>query len=276
MNVKEKKVGTMPYAHSIHIKQSGFQEEVSVPEIAKPHAAYPHALIYGDLLFLSGVGPREADSISFSPAFERQCGKVLENVEAILNFVRTSHNDVSDIKLVDVAAYFTDLSRKQHFEVEFRKRFPAENPCLTYEEIVALPGKIQIEMKVLAQIVRHNPNGTPPNLIFVGGEQTENPPGDFVEQFDLVFKNLKVDLEREGSALSNVLDVEVYMKDLAHNWRTYNEAYSKHFKTAPRPVRTTIGVKSLPHDWAIQMKATAWTPGHQSSPNESDLIKRSY
>lgn len=250
----------MPSSNPVRVKQPGFHEEISVPGIARPHGAYPHALIHGDFLFLSGVGPREADSITFSDVFEKQCEKVLDNVEAVLKYVYKNYSDVSDIKLVDVVTYFTDLNKRPHFESEFRKRFPMESPVLTYEEIVALPGEIQIEMKVQAQLVWRDSNIENTDLIFVGGDQNEDPPKDFSDQFDLVFKNLKCDLEQRGLALSNVLDVEVYMQDLVNNWHTYNDAYSKRFMTGPRPVRTTIGVRSLPHDWAIQMRATAWKP----------------
>jgi len=249
----------MSYTTSARRKQSVIPEEILVPGIALPHGAYPHALILADTLFLSGVGPREADSKSFSKTFEGQCEKVLNNVGAILKYVRQRYPDVEDIKFVDVVAYFTDLERCSQFKTEFHRHFPNQTPIIDCKEINALPGSIQIEMKVLAQVVRRDMEVNQVNLISAGGDQLQAPPLDFQKQFDLVFDSLTEDLKRQGSHLSQVLDVEVFMKDLADDgrWRTYNAAYDKRFQTAPRPARTTIGVKSLPHDWAIQIRARA-------------------
>jgi enamine deaminase RidA (YjgF/YER057c/UK114 family) len=177
-----------------------------------------------------------------------------------LRHVRKTHTEISDIRLFEVIVYFIDIDRCPYFEGEFRKRFPNENPKVACKQVVALPGKIQIEMKVLAQVQRHDMDAKDTDLVFVGGDQTGNPPADFSAQFDVVFKNLMANLASQGLDLSNLLDMEVYMKDLDKNWLSFNDSYSKCFVTDPRPVRTTIGVAGLPLDWSIQLKAKAWKP----------------
>ncbi len=126
----------------------------------EPVGLYPHARRVGNLLFLSGVGPRErgsksipgvqlnADGEVVSYDIEAQCHSVFRNVRAILE---ESGSDWS--RLVDVTVFLTDM--KRDFEIYNRvyaEYFRDNRPCRTTVEINALPTPIAIELKCIATI----------------------------------------------------------------------------------------------------------------------------
>jgi enamine deaminase RidA (YjgF/YER057c/UK114 family) len=211
-------------------------KEIVVPGIAQPHGNnYPHALAFKDLLILSGVGPREADSKTFSISFEGQCQQTLANVDAILKHARSELG--SDVKMVDVMIYFLDIGGLKYFETEFHKQFPDENPNLDSIEVAALPGNIAIEMKVHARILRQDGVMVKDrDLEFVSTEtrgKSTLPSGDFRSQCDDVFENLETELKRKGLTKSNILEVEVHMRDIhmkPNDWNTYNDLYRTRFE----------------------------------------------
>ena len=126
----------------------------------EPVGLYPHARRVGDLLFLSGVGPRErgtkvipgvvlneAGEIT-SYDIETQCRSVFQNVRYILEDAGSSWE-----KIVDVTVFLTNM--KADFEVYNRiyaEYFADNRPCRTTVEISSLPTPIAIELKVIATI----------------------------------------------------------------------------------------------------------------------------
>ena len=125
-----------------------------------PVGAYPHARRVGDLLFLSGVGPRNPGSNEIpgnvyevsgkvvAYDIEAQCRQVFANVRAVLEASGARWED-----LVDVTVFLTDMARDfpaynrvyaEHF------RDPATAPCRTTLGITALPTPIAIELKCIA------------------------------------------------------------------------------------------------------------------------------
>lgn len=130
----------------------------------KPVGLYPHAKRVGNLLFLSGVGPRVAGSDatdSFVPGleldkngnfitfdFEAQCRSVFENVKAVLE---ESGSDWS--KLVDVTVFLVNMKRDFHtYNHIYAEYFKENQPCRTTVEINSLPTPIAIELKCIATI----------------------------------------------------------------------------------------------------------------------------
>lgn len=114
---------------------------------APPVGAYPHARRVGNLLFLSGVGPRGVDS-AIPEGIEAQTHAVFENVRAILEDSGSGWD-----RLVDVTVYLTDM--KSDFATYNRlwaEYFPHNPPCRTTVEITALPTPISIELKCIATI----------------------------------------------------------------------------------------------------------------------------
>lgn len=126
----------------------------------EPVGLYPHARRVGNLLFLSGVGPRtpgsetipgveldEAKNI-LSYDIETQCHSVFNNIRYILEDCGSSWN-----KIIDVTVFLTNM--KDDFKTYNRlyaEYFKDNLPCRTTIEINCLPTPIAIELKVIATI----------------------------------------------------------------------------------------------------------------------------
>ncbi len=128
----------------------------------EPVGPYPHARRVGNLLFLSGVGPRQKGTKEIPGAvlnekgevikrdIEAQCRSVFQNVKTILEASGSSWE-----QLVDVTVFLTHM--KEDFPVYnsvYREYFPdpATQPCRTTVEVGALPTPIAIELKCVAVI----------------------------------------------------------------------------------------------------------------------------
>ncbi len=137
---------------------------MSTPQGPKPVGLYPHARRVGQLLFLSGVGPRVAGSdatdsqvpgltldkngnyLAFD--FEAQCRNVFLNVRNILE-----SNGSRWEQLVDVTVFLTDMKRDFHtYNRIWAEHFPENAPCRTTVEIKSLPTPIAIELKCVAVV----------------------------------------------------------------------------------------------------------------------------
>ena len=127
---------------------------------AEPVGPYPHARRAGDLLFLSGIGPRErgmttipgvtldATGAVIARDFDAQARAVFANVRAVLDAAGADWSDV-----VDVTCFLTHLT--DDFAALNRiwaEQFPdeASRPCRTTVEVSRLPTPIDIELKVIA------------------------------------------------------------------------------------------------------------------------------
>ncbi|MGE7139077.1 RidA family protein [Luteibacter sp. NPDC031894] len=123
-----------------------------------PVGAYPHARRVGQLLFLSGIGPREpatnaipgnvmdADGNLLSYDIEAQCGQVFANVRAVLEASGARFED-----LVDVTVYLTDMAHDfATFNRLYAEAFAGVDACRTTVEVNALPTPIAIELKCVA------------------------------------------------------------------------------------------------------------------------------
>ena len=128
----------------------------------RPVGAYPHARRVGDLLFLSGIGPRTpgTDAIPGNEYFadgrlrrydiEAQARAVFANVRAVLAAAGARWED-----LVDVTVYLTDMGRDfKAYNAIWAEHFPdpATAPCRTTLGITALPTPIAIELKCVAAL----------------------------------------------------------------------------------------------------------------------------
>src|SRR5678816_1907137 len=129
----------------------------------EPVGAFPHAKRVGELLFLSGIGPRlrgskEIPGVTLDSAgnivsydIETQCRAVFENVRLVLEDAGAKWNDI-----VDVTVFLTNM--KKDFPIynriypEYFAGLDKPNPTRTTIEIGALPTPIAIELKVIATI----------------------------------------------------------------------------------------------------------------------------
>lgn len=136
------------------------REIVNSSRAAKPVGLYPHARRVGNLLFLSGVGPRERDSKQIpgvelddagnivSYDIETQCHSVFRNVRYILEEAGSDWD-----KIVDVTVFLTNMKADfPAYNRVYAKYFKDNQPCRTTIEISALPTPIAIELKVIATI----------------------------------------------------------------------------------------------------------------------------
>ena len=130
---------------------SGITNASDAPE---PVGSYPHARRVGDLLFLSGIGPRvkgsrEIPGVTLDDAgqvtgrdIEAQCHVVFRNVREVLEAAGASWE-----QLVDVTVFLTHM--KEDFDIYNRiyaEYFRDSQPCRTTVEIKSLPTPISIEL----------------------------------------------------------------------------------------------------------------------------------
>lgn len=135
-------------------------EKFNSQKAPEPVGLYPHARRVGELLFLSGVGPRERGTkaipgVTLDEAgnitdydIEAQCRSVFTNVRLILEASGSSWD-----KLVDVTVFLTNM--KDDFKTYNRiyaEYFEDNQPCRTTVEINCLPTPIAIELKCIATV----------------------------------------------------------------------------------------------------------------------------
>lgn len=133
---------------------------INSKQAPEPVGLYPHARRVGNLLFLSGVGPRErgtkkipgvelgenGEIISYD--IEAQCRSVFQNVRYILEDSGSSWD-----KIVDVTVFLTNMKDDFPIYNQIYAEYFSENlPCRTTVEINCLPTPIAIELKVIATI----------------------------------------------------------------------------------------------------------------------------
>jgi 2-aminomuconate deaminase len=135
-------------------------ESTRAPE---PVGAFPHAKHVGNLLFLSGIGPRKRGSKEIpgvkldsagnivSYDIETQCRAVFENVRLVLEDAGVNWNNI-----IDVTVFLTNM--KKDFPIYnklYAEYFAGEskpNPTRTTIGVGALPTPIAIELKVIAAV----------------------------------------------------------------------------------------------------------------------------
>lgn len=126
--------------------------------LPKPMGLYPMTRQVGELIFVSGMGPREAGTdnipglkldkhgnyLEFN--FEAQVHSVFKNVKTALEEAGSSWD-----KIVDVTVFLVDMKRDfQTFNRIYAEYFKDNMPCRTTVEVNALPSAIAIELKVIA------------------------------------------------------------------------------------------------------------------------------
>ena len=121
---------------------------------------YPHARKVGNLLFLSGVGPRKAGQKDIpgvrtdlngeieSYDIEKQCHSVFQNVRFILEDAGSCWDNI-----IDVQVFLTNMQDDfKTYNKIYAEYFKTNQPCRTTIEIKSLPTPIAIELKVIATI----------------------------------------------------------------------------------------------------------------------------
>lgn len=135
-------------------------DKIHADQAPEPVGLYPHARRVGNLLFLSGVGPRKKGSkeipgvtldekgniISYD--IEQQCHSVFQNVRLVLEASGSRWEN-----LVDVTVFLTNMKDDfAKYNKIYAEYFKESQPCRTTVEINALPTPIAIELKCIATI----------------------------------------------------------------------------------------------------------------------------
>ncbi|MBC7411474.1 MAG: RidA family protein [Bacteroidia bacterium] len=135
-------------------------DKINSSKAPEPVGLYPHARKVGNLLFLSGVGPRVrgckdipgvtldtyGNIIDYNIA--TQCRNVFDNVRYILEEAGSSWDNI-----VDVTVFLTNMKADfATYNALYAEYFKDNLPCRTTCEINSLPTPIAIELKVIATI----------------------------------------------------------------------------------------------------------------------------
>ena len=139
---------------------SGNEGEFTSDRAPEPVGLFPHARRVGNLLFLSGIGPRVrgsrmipgvtlgADGEAVDHDIETQCRAVFDNVRAVLEDAGSSWD-----RIVDVTVFLTDMRRDfATYNRLYAEYFRDVRPARTTVEVNRLPTPIAIELKVVATI----------------------------------------------------------------------------------------------------------------------------
>ncbi len=143
-----------------HFEVLNMSEKIVSSKAPEPVGLYPHARKVGNLLFLSGVGPRQkgtkdipgvtldANGNITDYCIETQCRSVFDNVRAVLEDSGSSWD-----QLVDVQVFLTNMKDDfKTYNKVYAEYFADNQPCRTTIEINCLPTPIAIELKCIATI----------------------------------------------------------------------------------------------------------------------------
>ncbi|MBL0310045.1 MAG: RidA family protein [Bacteroidetes bacterium] len=129
-------------------------------QLPTPMGLYPSTKKVGNLLFVSGMGPREAGKdgvpglkldqhgnyLEFD--FEAQVHSVFKNVKIALDEAGSNWD-----KIVDVTVFLVNMKRDFNtYNRIYAEYFKDNQPCRTTVEVTALPSPIAIELKVIASV----------------------------------------------------------------------------------------------------------------------------
>jgi 2-aminomuconate deaminase len=135
-------------------------EKLNSSSAPEPVGLYPHARRVGNLLFLSGVGPRKKgtkvipgvelddDGNITRYDIEAQCRSVFDNVRTIVEDAGSSWTQI-----VDVTVFLTNMDDDfKTYNRIYAEYFADNQPCRTTVEVNKLPTAIAIELKCIATI----------------------------------------------------------------------------------------------------------------------------
>jgi 2-aminomuconate deaminase len=133
-------------------------EKITSKRAPEPVGPYPHARRVGDLIFVSGMGPRrpgtkeipgvtlDNDGRVVSRDIATQTHSVIQNISMVLEDMGASLNDV-----VDVSVFLTHMKDDfQTFNKVYGEYFASIGPTRTTVEVLSLPTPIAVELKVIA------------------------------------------------------------------------------------------------------------------------------
>ena len=135
-------------------------KKIASSKAPEPVGAYPHARRVGNLVFLSGVGPRERGTkkipgVELNDAGEIVSYDIAAQCHSVFNNVRTIVEDAGSCweNIVDVIVFLTNMKDDfKTYNAIYADYFKDNQPCRTTVEINCLPTPIAIELKVIATL----------------------------------------------------------------------------------------------------------------------------
>jgi 2-aminomuconate deaminase len=125
--------------------------EIVASSAPRPVGLYPHARRVGNLLFLSGLGPRDPATNAIPTTFREECHAVFRNVRAVLEASGATWDDI-----VDVTVFLTNMKEDfATYNEVYAEHFASNRPARTTVGVVSLPTPIRIELKVIAYLGPH-------------------------------------------------------------------------------------------------------------------------
>ncbi len=239
---------------STHEKSSGARlagEAVYSDKAPAAVGAYPHARRYENMLFVSGMGPRQRgateipggtlkDGKAVAHDIEAQMRSTFENLRYILEAGGFSWKEILKMNI-----FLTHRSDTPAFERLWREYFPTQEhqPSRSITFVTALPTPIAFEVNAVA--VKDSSVQTPLATFAFMSQPSE----DAADQIRKLFNNVKATL-----ALDRILSVSVSLADMKY-FKIYNEIWTEVFSdTQHQPARTTVAVGTLPEGVAILIK----------------------
>jgi len=123
-------------------------------------------------------------------------------------------------------------------------------PILTAASVSSMINRVLPYEGLLHEVVEHN------GVLYIGGIVPEDTSLDMAGQANDVLKQLAQLLKSQGSDISRVLQVTIFMTDLKEK-AAFNAAWKAHFAAAHLPARAAIGVADLGPGVRLEMTATA-------------------
>lgn len=122
--------------------------EIVAAGAPRPVGLYPHARRVGNLLFLSGLGPRDPATNAIPATFREECHAAFRNVKAVLEASGAAWEDI-----VDVTVFLTNMKEDfATYNEVYAEHFAGNRPARTTVGVVSLPTAIRIELKVIAAL----------------------------------------------------------------------------------------------------------------------------
>lgn len=136
------------------------QRKIVSERAPEPVGAYPHARQVGNLLFVSGIGPRQRGMRDIPGVRMDDTGKVIdydivEEARSVFRNIQYILEDAGSTweNIVDVTVFLTSIERDfKRFNEVYREYLGSVEPCRTTVEVNCLPTPIHVELKVIATI----------------------------------------------------------------------------------------------------------------------------
>ncbi len=128
--------------------------------LPKPMGLYPMTRQVGNLLFVSGMGPREANTDNIPGLKLDKHGNYLEfdfaaQVHSVFKNVKTALEEAGSTwdNIVDVTVFLTNMKKDfPLYNKIYAEYFTSVQACRTTVEVKSLPTPIAIELKVIATL----------------------------------------------------------------------------------------------------------------------------